>query len=823
MARIPPPPSDGLGKFFKENTAGPLNKLFLLEYVRTIATAENKTKALFRVLREMALLRFTWTAALATSFLGVQKILGAILRDTGSLEAALRRMQSIQGFQRSLAPFLGGLAVAKQRVAELIALSSKGPFRFEDVAGGQRSLLSSTRGAFAGNKALETVGNAAAASGNGFEETAGAVGNFYEALRSGAPIREAAEQLRQMGLLTQTTADDLGNLQKSGASNAEVFDRLAQSLAGSSGAMESMKEDLASVTAAHEKAGEELKVAFGQSFTADEIQNTKNYTAAMTALAPVAGRLGSFFEVFTGGLSTMKSGLAKSAAESKIFQAILEGIPKVLAIGAAALSAWAASSLALQAGAIAAGGAFTGLLAPLNKLLTAVPALSGAVRVLAGSLAVLSVIGVIAIAATVVVGYIHSINQAAEKVREMAKSHLEAEAAIRKQIAAMKSLADAHEVVEKAMAAEQDALAALSKAREEAGAKYDKYNYGNPLLLFKSTEAKARRRENAINEDETVRSKEADLGKARANALRALQKGPEGLTSEAQQELARKNAQQALQAEEDEYQRRLSAGTGNRAELIGGRASVLAGREGEAEAGRRAVVQDEQRKFELQRKLNQAQEKGDVERVKKLQGELERSGLLAPAASSTYLRTRAQLLREGKLDEGARPRALQLAEAARLDVRAETAAAREADTSRPSRQLASEAAQAEREQRINALQEQLDLRGKAARRAGRSEEAVNLGDARGFVQQYSGLRQQGLGVDEAARRARALANEDIFGSARATGTVVASSLARIGGGGGVYTAGNDNPQLQVARRQEKLQSDIYKLVEKIEKKGTGVL
>src|SRR6266446_3721711 len=166
-----------LSNAFEGSTKGLFNKVAMVGYAAEIGKTDNKFKALLNTLKQFVLFnsKLFIPISFITAWLGLSKTVKSILHDTGSLDAALRRMASIQAFQRTFAPLLGGISAAKQRVAELIQISSKGPFRFEQMAGASRSLEVLTRGTFSGSEALNKIGNAAAASGNSIEDTAGAV------------------------------------------------------------------------------------------------------------------------------------------------------------------------------------------------------------------------------------------------------------------------------------------------------------------------------------------------------------------------------------------------------------------------------------------------------------------------------------------------------------------------------------------------------------------------------------------------------------------------------------------------------------------------
>ena len=114
------------------------------------------------------------------------------------------------------------------------------------------------------------------------------------------------------------------------------------------------------VSTAYEQAKANLKEKFGQPFTEAEIQNTKNMTDAMNAIAPIVGRLAQFFATLTGGFSTFNTWLSKTAASSPMLQSGLELLVKTLGLLVTAVSIVAGLGLGAWLLASAAGAAASG-------------------------------------------------------------------------------------------------------------------------------------------------------------------------------------------------------------------------------------------------------------------------------------------------------------------------------------------------------------------------------------------------------------------------------------------------------------------------------
>ncbi len=841
-----------LDNFLKQNVSGPVNKVFLAGYIRDISTADNKWKAVLKTLVEMAfwtskiLAPLRYAAFSAAAILGFNKIGDAIrgvVRDTGSLDAALRRIQSIQQIQRQFAPLLGGLNAAKQRVAELVTLSARGPFKFEEVAQASRSLEVYTRGAYSGVDATREIGKASIATGNNITESADAVGSFYQTLREGAPIDSAAEKLRQMGLISQQTADQLSAMAAGGSTNAQVFTELTAALATTGEGFRGFQGELAAVTAEHEKAAEELKRQFGAPFTRDAVENTKNMTAAMQAIAPTIGSVSGFLRNLFNGFSTVTTATLKYVAQNSFLRGSLEFVAKAIGITLAA--------------AAALGTVFLATLVPATlRLVPGLYALGGAATAAAVGLRVLaaaSVIGLIIMGLVAlggaIVNFVQSSQQQRKELAEMTRAHREAQAAVDAHIASVETLADRHEAL-------AEATQKLIDLQNELN---DLYTKGAPT---EQVEEKMR----AITEAER---------KLRQAAL-APTRGLGGPEAAATQQMA---AQRRLQKEQSDFERDLAGHPERREELTRAREQTLRERAAAARTGlaaRQAVAETrtrlEQQKAPIEEEMKRMESvlpsytnQKDVDalkskiairrdRLNQLDAQILEAGkgfgtsaTSSIAGTSIFLETQAQQIQhalnartaqiQGDRERVKREQQLagqqaveyvksvtpeqaagavgKLRVAARIQARRETEATQieeRADQMRAERQARA------REAQIARTQEDIELGAHQARRRGDTLRSDQLEDELDFAKQY----QQNVEIygegEEAKQRAIKKVQDDILETANARGLPqVASSLARIGGGGGVYAPGGD-PMVRIAERQRTLLESIRDYLREIANK-----
>ena len=149
-------------------------------------------------------------------------------------------MKSAFSFETQTTQFktlIGNIDEARAHMADLKALGDTPPFSLDEFAAASRSLMVMTDGALGYKKSLELVGDAAAATGKPLEQVGHAVGRLYATVRDGQPISRAALELRNMGILTPAVVAELQELQKSGASSAEIWEKVEGALGRYSGAM----------------------------------------------------------------------------------------------------------------------------------------------------------------------------------------------------------------------------------------------------------------------------------------------------------------------------------------------------------------------------------------------------------------------------------------------------------------------------------------------------------------------------------------------------------------------------------------------------------
>lgn len=168
--------------------------------------------------------------ALGVAAVGVVAALGALAIAAGAVGAGVKKAAAMEDATMGFAILLGSIEKARDRMEELSKFAAETPFELPEVVAASRVLQVFTDGALASGKGLKLVGDAAVIANRGYDEVAQSVGRMYSALKNGTPMGEAAQSLRQMGLLTGPLQTKLEYLQSTGKKGEEVWNVYAKSL-----------------------------------------------------------------------------------------------------------------------------------------------------------------------------------------------------------------------------------------------------------------------------------------------------------------------------------------------------------------------------------------------------------------------------------------------------------------------------------------------------------------------------------------------------------------------------------------------------------------
>lgn len=219
------------------------------------------------------------------------------------------------------------VALAKVAVQDLFTFAQKTPFRFEGVLEGGKALAEVSNGSLVTKKNLELVGDSAAASGQKFETVAGKVADAYSALKNGQPVQTSAEALKGLGLISESTVQQLVTLQASGAGIAATFGIVTQALEANKGAMTGVKQTVEDLTGKQEQIKAGILAPAGQILNQGKEQGLQAQNELLEKLAPTlttAGQVGARASTAIGYLQNgIVSLIAKIPGLSQVFDGLV--------------------------------------------------------------------------------------------------------------------------------------------------------------------------------------------------------------------------------------------------------------------------------------------------------------------------------------------------------------------------------------------------------------------------------------------------------------------------------------------------------------------
>lgn len=291
------------------------------------------------------------------------------------LQASLERAAQVQGLEVPFTRMLGSLREARTRLNELARMSASGPFKFEDLAAGNRRLETLSRGALSGARGMQMVQDAAAAAGVSTEQMAALVGGAWDDAFSGRSIEGAVRELQQLNVVSGGTADALISLERSGVRGQKLFAELEKALRGNRGAAEALHNTLGGLSDQLENVKGEQLGEIGEMFAQGKMDGMRAainlvqqwgpaLKEVLMPFAAVANALGMFtlwVSKAVGAIPGLKSalvGLAQAALAAVAALSLLATVQLAQAIRALLIPLLARLTTGLM-GAAAAGGLFS--------------------------------------------------------------------------------------------------------------------------------------------------------------------------------------------------------------------------------------------------------------------------------------------------------------------------------------------------------------------------------------------------------------------------------------------------------------------------------
>ena len=317
----------------------------LIEPMAILAAGGTKAQAAWAGMRGIFLTKVLgplgMVAGAATAFLFVTKKLVSEWRQVG-----VQGAKAVERLTLQFKPLLGSLELARKRAREVFNFTVKSPFRFEEVAEGNKMLEALTKGALAAKEGMELVGNAAAVSGQAFTDVARYVGRLYDGLMAGRPVGEATMRLQEMGLISGQLRNQIESMQAANASGIDIWRAVAKELERNKGGMDALSQSLEGLESTYEDTKQQLGAGFGKGFLEGEKAAVRATTAAMERLNPVGEYFGEIFGAVSNKVAGFKARLVDLATGFPGFATAV----KVAGMG----------MLVLAGGIVAATGALVG-------------------------------------------------------------------------------------------------------------------------------------------------------------------------------------------------------------------------------------------------------------------------------------------------------------------------------------------------------------------------------------------------------------------------------------------------------------------------------
>jgi hypothetical protein len=213
---------------------------------------------------------------------------GVITGAAALIQKAFAEAFEFQSVQAQLKTLLGSTEAAAKRMRELSSWKNeegKGQFGMADVGKASMNLERLTEGALSGKAALNMLGDVAAATGNTMDAVSFAVGRAFGLLAQGMPIDRAMMQLQQLGVLGPDAIKQLKDLERQGASTAEMWNVIEAALARYKGGIADLANSGAGGMTQLKNEANEILETFG-------LWMTKGLMPVINAIKEAAGLLG---------------------------------------------------------------------------------------------------------------------------------------------------------------------------------------------------------------------------------------------------------------------------------------------------------------------------------------------------------------------------------------------------------------------------------------------------------------------------------------------------------------------------------------------------
>lgn len=269
-------------------------------------------------------------ALISGSAIAATKAIIGLVRGSEAMVRGLERAANIEMKTTQFESLLKGSALAKQRIEELVDFADKTPFEIEGIAEASKMLEVLGRGDLSGIKTITMVGDAAAVAGRELNEVAFWIGRFYDGVKSGRPVGEAATRLQEMGLITGDLRARIESLSQAGGDMTVVWGEVEAALGRTKGGMEKMSETMRGLQSTYEDTRASLDQALAKNFLEEEKAKLKDTIKIMQNLTPVFEDAGAVIAAISGPVNTAAKSLLAWATSFKIVQVAIGTLTRAI-------------------------------------------------------------------------------------------------------------------------------------------------------------------------------------------------------------------------------------------------------------------------------------------------------------------------------------------------------------------------------------------------------------------------------------------------------------------------------------------------------------
>jgi hypothetical protein len=169
-----------------------------------------------------------------------EKLIG--LASSEFVQTFVNSAKELMDFETKLTTATGTVELAHERLKELREISKTTTFALPGLVEASASLEGFGDGALASGEGFRMIGDIAAATNSDLGDLSGAVGALYGAVQNNQSIEDSVEKLQEMGVVSGQAAEELVNLQQSGASGSMVWSRFRAQMGSYTGGMQEVAQ-----------------------------------------------------------------------------------------------------------------------------------------------------------------------------------------------------------------------------------------------------------------------------------------------------------------------------------------------------------------------------------------------------------------------------------------------------------------------------------------------------------------------------------------------------------------------------------------------------